>query len=286
MNYKGKKLVLDTFRNVLKNFSVDIQDVVRSAILDDVDITGFIAQCSDNPFRLDQIRLCIKDGLPESYYRFSGHTLYKVRQLQKKGINTSAIESQSSNLSEGHIGYYIRWLESGFNVSGLDVAKIPSYLLDVFDYGLRNGFDMVEFNSGRVMYDSRYIKACLKIKKTGKPISSLLSGGYSIEAMEFLGSSCMFISKEQWNNLLGTIDERTNLQKIKCFVDIAKNNIDTRRVKNRSEIELGYIIKALESKLNIVETLINTKDGSEMEVLLQTALLGKGKIIKGRLRKL
>ena len=34
MKYKGIILILDNFRSVLKEYSVDIQDVVRSAILD------------------------------------------------------------------------------------------------------------------------------------------------------------------------------------------------------------------------------------------------------------
>ena len=42
MKYKGTTLVLDNFRTVLKDFSVDVQDVVRSALLDNVsDKTGY-----------------------------------------------------------------------------------------------------------------------------------------------------------------------------------------------------------------------------------------------------
>ena len=42
MYFKGKKLLLDNFRDVLKNYSLDIQDVVRSCILDDIDVEKYI----------------------------------------------------------------------------------------------------------------------------------------------------------------------------------------------------------------------------------------------------
>ena len=77
MVVKGKTLILDNFRKILSNYTVDIQDVVRSAILDGVDISKYIDVCKDNPYRLEQIRLSIKEGLDESLFNLSGDLLYR-----------------------------------------------------------------------------------------------------------------------------------------------------------------------------------------------------------------
>lgn len=49
LNFKGTNLILDNFRTVLRDYSIDVQDVVRSAILDDVDVADYIEICKYCP---------------------------------------------------------------------------------------------------------------------------------------------------------------------------------------------------------------------------------------------
>ena len=112
MYYKGKKLILDNFRNVLSSYSVDIQDIVRSAILDDIDISDYIDVCKTNPYLLDQIRLSIKDGLSASYLKIGdAEILYSIRQLNGL-LDLKPLENQLKNniLSSDHIHYIIKWI--------------------------------------------------------------------------------------------------------------------------------------------------------------------------------
>ena len=72
IKFKGELLVLDNFRVVLKNYSLDVQDIVRSAILDGLDISEYISQYKNDPYKLDQIRLELKEGLNTSLFSVSG----------------------------------------------------------------------------------------------------------------------------------------------------------------------------------------------------------------------
>ena len=95
MIYENDKLILDNFRTVLKDYSVDVQDVVRSAILDGVDITKYIESCKNNAYRLDQIRLGMKENLEEIFLNIkNGDSIYKIRKLKERGVSLSGIQSQ------------------------------------------------------------------------------------------------------------------------------------------------------------------------------------------------
>lgn len=60
MEYRNQVLLLDNFRSILSSFSLDVQDVVRSAILDGVDLNPYIERFREDPYKLDQIRLGLK----------------------------------------------------------------------------------------------------------------------------------------------------------------------------------------------------------------------------------
>lgn len=285
MKVNGVKLLLDNYRAELKGYSVDIQDIVRGAILDDVDISPYLESCKDNPFKLDQIRLGLKEGLSEVYYKYSFYTIYNVRTLIKNGVDTSPIESQASNLSNNHMKYLVRWVENGYFISNLDLSVIPESMLNVFEYGLQNGFDMKEFNTGRV-YSERFIRACLKIKKLGKSISVLLSDEYTIEVVEMLGSVCSSISSvDRWNSLMYSISPKMSGTKIAALAEITKYGLELARVKDKDEQALGYVLKALKIGVSCLEDIIESNDVVYMESMLQNAQLEKGKTLHGRLRK-
>lgn len=285
MVVNGVKLLLDNFRLELSNYSVDIQDIVRSAILDDIDISEYLGSCKDSPFKLDQIRLGLKESLPEVYFKFSGQTIYSIRSLRRRDIDTSSVERQASNLSDTHMGYLLRWVERGYSVSDIDMAIVPESMLNVFEYGLQNGFDMLEFNNGQV-YSERYIRSCLKIKKFGKPITVLLSGEFSIEVVELLGNICPSISKEsRWNNLMDAISPSMSGTRVAALTEVAKYGVNPARVKDKEEQALGYLLSALKMGLKDIDSIINSDDLVYIESVIQSAKLQRGKTLHGRLRK-
>lgn len=207
MKYKGEVVLLDNFRTLFYDYSVDIQDVVRSALLDGVDIVKFIGLCKDNPYRLDQIRLAMKEKLPQGLYKVSnGDIIYKIRKLYQRGVNLSAVERQlnSGSLSDEYTEYMLSWVAEGISIDSLNLAIIPKGLLETFDYGLRSGFSMVEFNNG-ISYSPEYIKLCLKILKDEKSITFLLGGEYDLEVLRYIAAFSK-IEDKKWNELTTNID--------------------------------------------------------------------------------
>lgn len=188
LKYNGVKLVLDNFRTVLSEYSLDIQDVVRSAILDDVDISGYIQMYSSSPYQLDLVRLMLKEGIPKKYVGVYGEKgkLY-IRKLHSAGYSLEKLGNKNnlSSLSESHLEYLYYWVSSGYDVSYLNLSIIPVELLPQFDYGIKLGLSMRPYNNG-VNYSKEYMYACMRIQKSGKSVSGILGKDLDIDIVKVL----------------------------------------------------------------------------------------------------
>ena len=60
MYLNSRRVTLDNISEVLAGYSLDIQDEVRSMILDGLDLSEWVSVCRDNPYLLNQIRLAVK----------------------------------------------------------------------------------------------------------------------------------------------------------------------------------------------------------------------------------
>lgn len=277
MKYNGEVVLLDNFRLLLYDYSVDIQDVVRSAILDGVDISKYIPTCKDNPYRLDQIRLAIKEGLPQGLFKStSGDVIYKIRKLYQRGVNLSYVEKQlnSGSLSDEYVEYMLNWISDGINVSGLNVAIIPKGLLSTFDYGLRCGFSMKEFNNG-ISYSPEYIKLCLKILKDNKSILFLLNGEYDIDVIRELASFSR-VENKKWKELTSNIDCNIDDKRLHRLIKLVKAGVRIADLQKRSDNGYVYenecldiIYSAFLNKLDYEDIIKRTTDLVEMKSIVQ-----------------
>lgn len=293
MVFKGKTLILDNFRTVLSDYSLDVQDVVRSAILDGIDISAYIQSCKENPFRLDQIRLGMKDGLSEAIYKITnGNVIYQIRILKCKGVDLKSLEKQleQGNLSETYMIYALNWIEQGINLSKINLAIIPQKLLPTFEYGLKSGFDMSKYNNG-VSYSPQYIGLCLQIEKSNKSVSFLLKGDWSTDILEVL-SSFSRVENALWNNLITNIDRNISKTRIKKLIRLVKVNIDITPLQKKSGGEyifsdkcLDMIEEAYYDKLNYKHLIEEFTNEDDMAYELQSMQVSSRKNVRGRLRK-
>lgn len=206
MVYKNKKVLLDNFRDIFKDFSVDVQDVVRSAILDEVDITNWIDKCADNPYRLDQIRLCKKEGIDNGYLSYkSGEVLRGIRGLIRRGVNLSPILKYDPNaLSDRCFLYLIVWCKEGYKFSEYNFSIVPDYMLEFFDFCIRRNINVTKFNTG-IQYTLDYLDLCLKILGRGMNIDKYSSKNISFQVLNFMEKVSSSGDVERYNQLYSLI---------------------------------------------------------------------------------
>ena len=300
MKYKNSPLILDTFRYLLKGYSIDIQDIVRSAILDDIDIVEYIEPCKDNPFRLDQIRLSLKEGMSRQFFTLtSGETIYKIRKLKAKNRNIKYIEDQLSKgvLSQKHIEYILKWVDNGINISKLDINIIPETLLSTFDYGLSSGFDMSIFNTG-IYYTQDYLMTCLHLMEIGISVDSFLFCDWSIDVLILIQSFSKFVSDDKLNRisyLIKNIDCNCPLERVKAAYNLARVGLPLEELMKKDKDSYVYeteclviVYNAYIKKLDYKKLISSCPNGlaKNMKILFDEMLLASHKKISGRLTKL
>lgn len=293
MKYNGVEMILDNFRSLLFDMSVDVQDVVRSAILDGIDISEYIVPCKDNPYKLDQIRLAKKEELPEGLIgSTSGEMLYQLRRLRQRGVDLSGVEYQLENgsLSDEYMEYMLNWVSDGINLHGLNIAIIPKNLLETFDYGMRSGFNMTPFNTG-YSYSPEYIKLCLMILKNGKDVSVFLKGDYDLEVLRTL-SGISKIANQRWNMLINNIDSGISKDRLDRLIPFIKSGVSIVKLQEKNKGKYIYdceclevVYKAYLSKLDYKKLMSETYDARKMQELVAEMELAKRSNPSIRLRR-
>jgi hypothetical protein len=301
MIVKGVNLVLDNFRKVYSGYSTDVQDVIRSAILDGVDITEYIDKCKNDPFRLDQLRLSVKEGFTgvDNLSKYSGEVIYSLRTLKKQGKDVKQIFSilNNGNLLSEHIEYLIKWSQKGYGIRGLNIQTIPKESLPVFTMGLGYGLDMCVYNTG-VKYPDELLKRLFHLQKKGYDVSVYLDlrKPWNYEVLDFFAT----LSEPIYKVFIGgsvdggfVISQVDSLNRIKLLSELVKSNIDITLLQDVSDE--GYPVwseEALSLLLSGVRKGIGFDglyacDGvvPELRVKISEVDLSKGRKIKGKLTK-
>lgn len=293
MRYNNTKLILDNFRVVLKEYSVDLQDVVRSAILDDVDIGSYIKICKGDPYKLDQIRLAKKQGiLSQVILMMDGDVIYQIRYLYRMGISIPKIESAINNLkSSEHISYALNWLKDSIDLDGIDVSLIPRDLLSCFDEGLRYGLDMKGYVTG-VQYRKDLLTSCITIQKTGHSVSKLLEGDWKQEVLKLLEVIAKSKDASLYDRVIMSISPLTSEERVSSLIEVGKKtNLNLQTINAISsgvyvyeDACLPIICRAYISNVNMKE-LLECRSAREMEDYLASTELNKRRTVSGRLSK-
>jgi len=289
LKYNGKDLNCNNFREVLKDFSVDIQDVVRSALMDGVDIGDYIAK--SNPYKLDQIRLAMKENLSSQLFNMSGELLYQVRMLKKKGVNLSHFSKVLSvSLSDEHTSYVLNWVKDGVDFSKVRVELIPKRLLEVFDKGLRSGVDMTKFLSMGSSLPARYLELCVQIEKAGKDCEFLLKNSYNLSVVECFYNN-LDLSEDCWKAIKNNVNTNDESERIKLLILMAKNGIDISKLQQKQGESYKYstdclkiLVEGYKAKVDI-NLLLKATTPQEMEDVIYEAELNSGRKISGRFMK-
>lgn len=290
MVYNGKTLILDNFRKELSGYSVDIQDIVRSAILDGVDISEYIDMCRQNPYRLEQIRLGMKENISNVFFKVkSGECLYLLRKASS-AVRT-AVEGKliENSLSDELVYLLIDWAESGYNFSNLNISTIPRNLYPMFEKGLQLGLDMKVFNDAR-NYSPDYMSYCIQIMNCGKKVDKFLGKDFwNTSVLRCLAAFSKVRDTDKWDILIEHITPKMSEEKVKMLISCVKSGINISNISKEewSSEEIGYVLRAYSEGLDYVY-LINSKNSAEkksVKSVYDMLALNKSKRVSGRFRK-
>lgn len=291
MKYNSTFLILDNFRSVLSGFSIDLQDVVRSAILDGVDLEPWIDACKDQPYKLDQIRLSLKEGMDSDviFNGLTGAQLYSLRGLRAAGYSVDYIETQlkDNRLVGEYLDYLLQWLSKGYNISSLKVSIIPKSMLKIFDTCLSKGFNVLPFNNGKE-YSAEYINYCFLISKSGKPYERFAEEDWNINVLKsVMAPMSRKLSRVNWVTLMGVVDKDMPADKVSALANMVQGGLPLAGVNIAalSAEDLNLALKAFTGGYSYKTLLADDLTTDERAAMLREMQAKRGAQVGGRLPK-
>jgi hypothetical protein len=255
--YRQYNVTLDNYRQIFSECSVDVLDEIRSAILDDTQISNFIKDCGKDSYKLGQLRMAVREFVPTEYLnsRLTARTIYYIREAYKKQLNTQSllkyIKPKGLTLEPETLEKLAEMVYMGVDIDKVDFTKIPINLVDVFCKGLYKGYPMWLCISDNMAHTENYIKALMRGMQLGIDIHPFIDEDWSEEQLNvmFLYSGVVDI-----NELLKYITPKFDVEIITELLKLLEGNIpivdlvvkDTEGypVFNKYQIiELGQAIK-------------------------------------------
>lgn len=204
MYFKGSRVTLESIGSQFRGYPLDIQDEVRSMVMDNLDLSQWIDVCKDNPYRLNQIRLGSKEGLdPKFFTILDGSVIYKIRGLAATGFNVGELLPYVGvGFTKEQWTYIIAWAECGLLDSRLALVRTPFSMWEFIDKGLRNNLPMWLFTSGK-KYSNTFMHSVLTLMSNGQSAEKFLNSSWKDETLKLLAE---FSYRRWFNNIVGLVD--------------------------------------------------------------------------------
>ena len=292
MLFSGKKVNINNYLEIFKDYSKDIKEVIRGAILDDTSITPYIERFKNDPYMLWQVKMAIDEGLDSRWFELvnSGSVLLKLREMNGRGINIEPLKSYfSKGLSENHYKYIVKWYSEGYALEKYNFDILQDSLLDSFDYGISLGYPMYLFNNG-INYTKEYILCCLRMLSNGKSVQRFLDGTWNIENLELLSK---YSKSKYFDKLVAYVTKEITPSVLEELYSCAKVGMPLNEVSMIDSTGV-YIYSATHIRL-IREAYLNNWDYSSLlnpelsinkiNSILDDMKYSSMKKVSGRLRK-
>lgn len=298
MSFRFNRVVitLNNYQQVFSDCTPDILDEIRSAILDDTNIAKFIEPCGTDSYKLGQIRMAIREFTPPEYLnvRFTGRTIYLIRQGIKKGLDMSEVLKYANKrgllLNPDSIEKIAEFMVLGADVSKVDFILVPNNILDEVLRGLYKGYPMWLCISDNYTPNVETLSALMRGMQLGIDIHPFLSNSWTSDKLYLILS---YEKKVDLNEFLSYINSNFSIDAIKVLLDFmsAKVPIQTlcKRDSDNNPIFNSYQMYSIGNAIadgTVTDEMydVNLSD-IEIDELHDKALKEKNKLLSVTLNK-
>lgn len=294
MYFNGHRVKIENIEKIFSSYSLDIQDEVRSMVLDGLDLVDWVPVCKDNPYRLNQIRLASKEGVDPRFFSISdGSVLYGLRKYLKNGFSgEELIRFIGCGFDSEQWSYILSWAENGYLDKRLALVRTPKRLWSLIDKGLQNNLPMWVFTTGK-NYSVEEMNSLVKIMSNGYTIDRFLRGSWRTEVLKTLAE----FSRYSWyEKVVGAVYDFISLDFLLLIGELAKSRVidmDLLEAYKGDSGERGYylyqsyhlslILQAVLKGLDYTDLKDYNLRESDAKVILAELEANKAIPLKGRL---
>lgn len=293
MYFKGSRVTLESISSQFRGYSLDIQDEVRSMVMDNLDLSKWIDVCKDNPYRLNQIRLGSKEGLdPRFFTILDGSVIYRIRSLAATGFNVGELLAYVGvGFTKKQWFYIISWAERGLLDSRLALVRTPFSMWGFIDKGLRNNLPMWLFTSGK-KYSDTFMHSVLTLMSNGQSAEKFLNSSWKDETLKLLAE---FSYRRWFNNIVGFVDYFIPYDFLVSVGELAKEGLidedlfeigyddDSGNYYLYQSYHLDAILRCVMQGYDYSKLKDYNLSGSEVDTILKEIELNSKRSFRGRL---
>lgn len=293
MYFKGSRVTLESISSQFRGYSLDIQDEVRSMVMDNLDLSKWIDVCKDSPYRLNQIRLGSKEGLdPRFFTILDGSVIYRIRSLAATGFNVGELLAYVGvGFTKEQWFYIISWAERGLLDSRLALVRTPFSMWGFIDKGLRNNLPMWLFTSGK-KYSDTFMHSVLTLMSNGQSAEKFLNSSWKDETLKLLAE---FSYRRWFNNIVGFVDYFIPYDFLVSVGELAKEGLidedlfeigyddDSGNYYLYQSYHLDAILRCVMQGYDYSKLKDYNLSGSEVDTILKEIELNSKRSFRGRL---
>ena len=276
--YRGSMITLRNYMSIFANVSPDIQDEVRSAAIDDTEIGEYIAPCVNDSYKLGQIRIALREGIPKDFITtaFSGYALHRIRGGLRQGYDMTPLLRYVSNstkyISDATMNTLADFVLLGADITRVDFTEVAPELVEPVCRGLSKGYPMWVITESGTTFTEDTLNLLMRGLSLGIDIHPFLNGEWSDAAIITVLS---YVKTVDVSCLLSYINAKFPTGLIKEVFELSSKGFDVRQVciKDREGYpiydeyqvhEIGILLQKGICKEELFDPMFSAKEISEL----------------------
>lgn len=251
------RLTLDNYKVVYKDYSLDIQDEIRSAILDSLSLEEHVDRCRKRPYLLNQIRLAMKEEIPEVYLDLPwGSVLYRVRQIWRT-VDCRPLLEYGSTLGEADLNTVMDWLELGADLSKYNLTRLPKSVYPSISRGLAQGYPMQLFADGKE-YSFEYVQLVYSMIQRGIQVGPYLNEIWREDSLTVIVEHTHGYTGDGtslYEKVIPYISSESRADFVERLFDAAVLGVDPAKLVSLLSFQIAWVIDAVEKGLDYTSML-------------------------------
>lgn len=226
----GKVATLSNYLELTKGYSSDIQDEVRSAIMDDTPISKYIKKCKDDNFKLNQIRLAIREYVPSKYIstHLSATNIKWIRRIHGSGYSLHVLDRYLSkggilSISCDTLDLLLSAYFDGVNIDSVDFNIVSDELSGLVCAGLKRGYPMWIITESSVPMTKDFMYLMMKCMNLNLDIHPFLGGGWDVDKVQMILSKA---TKMEYTVFMKHVNSSFSLNQLDEILRVATKYLD------------------------------------------------------------
>lgn len=279
IRFKRQIITLENYTTIFKECSPDVQDEIRSAILDDTQIAKFIEPCGKDSYKLGQIRMALRELLPVEFIdvRLTGKTIYYIRNGFKSGVEMTSILRYVGKLDPLVVEKLAEYMIAGVDIDRVDFTDVPTSQLDLVCRGLYKGYPMWLLVGEGVHLSDSMVRVLMRGMSLGIDVHRFIDGHWKEDVLLTLFS---YEKSVDINAFIENITCQFDADLVRELLSIAESGDDYKRLcvrdtegyplYNRYQVyEIGLAMKEGLVSPQMFDSNLSDMDISEMREALK-----------------